>query len=51
MAHTFYAALRHAEIDPVLPLPGEPKRAARDEFAPDGKTLALMLENIVAEAR
>jgi hypothetical protein len=25
------------------------RQAARDEFAPDGKTLAMMLENIVAE--
>ena len=25
------------------------RQAARDELAPDGKTLALMLENIVAE--
>ena len=25
-------------------------QAARDELAPDGRTLALMLENIVAEA-
>jgi hypothetical protein len=26
------------------------RQAARDELAPDGRTLALMLENIVAEA-
>jgi len=27
----------------------DPRQAARDELAPDGKTLALMLENIIVE--